>query len=196
MRLFANSGACLEQGWTPGPPNGLDQGSRGADQARTGSPLPSGQGSQLSHTSPVRSHGQLNRKVCEGDRFVGFAQKLLVFRAGSLHPERPSVWKVWPFGRPCILAGVGWVLLIFLKKPLSLFWDARGFNHACLCDPMDHSPPGSSARGVFQARILEWVAISCSRAFSDLGVELCLLLCRRILYHSTSHVRFLRPHSL
>ena len=30
------------------------------------------------------------------------------------------------------------------------------------CDPMDCSPPGSSAHGVFQARILEWVAISYS----------------------------------
>ena len=28
-----------------------------------------------------------------------------------------------------------------------------------LCDPMDGSPPGSSLRGIFQARILEWDAI-------------------------------------
>ena len=33
-----------------------------------------------------------------------------------------------------------------------------------LCDPMDCSPPGSSIHGIFQARILEWVAISFSRA--------------------------------
>ena len=31
-----------------------------------------------------------------------------------------------------------------------------------LCDPMDCSPPGSSVRGILQARILEWVAISFS----------------------------------
>ena len=31
-----------------------------------------------------------------------------------------------------------------------------------LCDPMDCSPPGSSVHGIFQARILEWVAISSS----------------------------------
>ena len=30
-----------------------------------------------------------------------------------------------------------------------------------LCDPMDCSLPGSSVHGIFQARILEWVAISC-----------------------------------
>ena len=35
-----------------------------------------------------------------------------------------------------------------------------------LCDPMDCSPPGSSVRGIFQARVLEWVAISFSRGFS------------------------------
>ena len=29
-----------------------------------------------------------------------------------------------------------------------------------LCDPLDCSPPGSSVHGIFQARILEWVAIS------------------------------------
>ena len=29
-----------------------------------------------------------------------------------------------------------------------------------LCDPMDCSPPGSSVHGIYQARILEWVAIS------------------------------------
>ena len=30
------------------------------------------------------------------------------------------------------------------------------------CDPMDCSPPGSFVRGILQARILEWVAISLS----------------------------------
>ena len=40
--------------------------------------------------------------------------------------------------------------------------------HSCptLCDPMDCSPPGSSVHGVLQARILEWVSISCSRGSS------------------------------
>ena len=33
-------------------------------------------------------------------------------------------------------------------------------------DPMDCSLPGSSVHGVFQARILEWVAISFSRGSS------------------------------
>ena len=37
-----------------------------------------------------------------------------------------------------------------------------------LCDPMDCSPPGSSVHEIFQARILEWVAISFCRGFSQL----------------------------
>ena len=32
-----------------------------------------------------------------------------------------------------------------------------------LCDPRDFSPPGSLVHGILQARILEWVAIPCSR---------------------------------
>ena len=35
-----------------------------------------------------------------------------------------------------------------------------------LCDPMDCSPPVSSIRGIFQTRILEWIAISFSRGSS------------------------------
>ena len=35
-----------------------------------------------------------------------------------------------------------------------------------LCDPMDCSLPGSSAHGILQARILEWVAIPSSRGSS------------------------------
>ena len=35
-----------------------------------------------------------------------------------------------------------------------------------LCDPMDCNPPGSSVQEIFQARFLEWVAISSSRGSS------------------------------
>ena len=36
--------------------------------------------------------------------------------------------------------------------------------HPCLTpsDPMDWSPPGPSIHGIFQARVLEWVAIAFS----------------------------------
>ena len=40
-----------------------------------------------------------------------------------------------------------------------------------LCDPMDCGLPGFSRHGVFQARILEQVAISYSRGLPDPGIE-------------------------
>ena len=39
-----------------------------------------------------------------------------------------------------------------------------------VCDPMDHSQPGSPVHGILQARILEWVASS-SRGSSNPGIE-------------------------
>ena len=35
-----------------------------------------------------------------------------------------------------------------------------------LCDPVDCNPSGSSVHGILQARIMEWVAISCSKGSS------------------------------
>ena len=35
-------------------------------------------------------------------------------------------------------------------------------SYPTLCNPMDCSLPGSSAHGIFQARVLEWVAIAFS----------------------------------
>ena len=56
----------------------------------------------------------------------------------------------------------------------SLSWEdplekKREVAQSCLtlCDPTDCSPPGSSDHGIFQARVLEWVAI----AFSIKGLQ-------------------------
>ena len=38
-----------------------------------------------------------------------------------------------------------------------------------LCDAMDCSPPGSPGHGIFQARMLEWIAISFSGVFRTQG---------------------------
>ena len=59
-----------------------------------------------------------------------------------------------------------------------------------LCDPMDYSPPGSSVHGIFQARILEWVAISFSRGSfqpRDWNCVACIsCIGRWILYYCTA----------
>ena len=39
-------------------------------------------------------------------------------------------------------------------------------SRPALCDPMDYGPPGFSAHGTIQARMLEWVAIPSSRGSS------------------------------
>ena len=42
------------------------------------------------------------------------------------------------------------------------------------CDTMDYSLPASSVHGIFQARILEWVAISFSRRPSRPRDQICI----------------------
>ena len=44
---------------------------------------------------------------------------------------------------------------------IQAIWPSSPVSQSCpvLCDPMDCSPPGSSDHGIFQARILKWVAI-------------------------------------
>ena len=56
-----------------------------------------------------------------------------------------------------------------------------------LCDPMDCSPPGSSAHGILQASILEGVAVPSSRGPSQPRDQICFFyvpcIGRKILYH-------------
>ena len=56
-----------------------------------------------------------------------------------------------------------------------------------LCDPRDCSPPGSSVRGVLQARILQWVAMPSSRGSSPprdrTWVSYVSCIGRQVLYH-------------
>ena len=61
------------------------------------------------------------------------------------------------------------------------------FTQLCLtlCDPMDCSPPGSSVHEIFQARILEWVAISSSRGSSWPRNETHVSCIGRHIYHWT-----------
>ena len=47
---------------------------------------------------------------------------------------------------------------------LQHMWKAKLLSHLWLWDPMDCSLPGYSVHGIFEARILEWVAISFSNA--------------------------------
>ena len=48
-------------------------------------------------------------------------------------------------------------ILVFFSS--TLYINLPALSCVQLCNPMDCSPPGSSVRGLLQARILEWVAI-------------------------------------
>ena len=70
---------------------------------------------------------------------------------GELQPSKQSSYHNLPCGRPDIKC----VCVCLIQK-----------SCMTLCDPMDCSPTGSSGHGMFQARILRWVAISFSRGSS------------------------------
>ena len=55
-----------------------------------------------------------------------------------------------------------------LMKWFPKFLCACVVSRSCLtlCDPTDCCPPGSSVHGIFQAMVLEWVAISSSKGSS------------------------------
>ena len=44
----------------------------------------------------------------------------------------------------------------------------KSFSRVRLCDATDCSSPGSSIHGIFQARVLEWVAIAFSNVYEKL----------------------------
>ena len=65
------------------------------------------------------------------------------------------------------------LLLLFILQSCPTLWDL-----------MNCSPPGSSLHGIFRARILEWVAISFSRGFSQPRDQTWVsCIDRQILYH-------------
>ena len=72
----------------------------------------------------------------------------------------------WWIGRPVMLKSMG------LPFPSPMHENEVAQSCLTLRDPMDCSLPGSSAHGIFQARVLEWGAI----AFSQRSTDNCLQL--------------------
>ena len=63
----------------------------------------------------------------------------------------------------CLFSSFDWVIYF---SGIELHESESEVTQSCLtlCDPMDCSLPGSSIHGIFQARVLEWVAFSFSVA--------------------------------
>ena len=62
----------------------------------------------------------------------------------------------------------GWPAILFIDLSDSYKGGDGEVTQSCptLRDPMDCNLPGSSVHGIFQVRVLEWVAISFSRGSS------------------------------
>ena len=56
-----------------------------------------------------------------------------------------------------------------------------------LCDLVNCSPPGSSVHGIFQAQILDWIAISFSRVFFWLRDQTCISFTGRWILYQLSY---------
>ena len=83
--------------------------------------------------------------------------------SNSVRPHRRQPTRLpHPWDSPGKNTGVGCHFLLQSMKVKS----GRKVAQSCLTllDPMDCSPPGSSAHGIFQARVLEWGAIAFSVA--------------------------------
>ena len=68
----------------------------------------------------------------------------------------------WIFdGAAAIIA----IVVLILLNPMN--WSEVAQSCLTLCDPIDCSVPGFSVQGIFQATVLEWIAISFSRGSSQ-----------------------------
>ena len=85
--------------------------------------------------------------------------------ANSVRPHRWQPTRLpRPWDSPHKNAGVGCHVLLQCMKVKSESEVAQ--SCPTLSDPMDCSLPGSSVHGIFQARVLEWVAIAFSSIYA------------------------------
>ena len=62
-----------------------------------------------------------------------------------------------------------WALVSLYKTSVTAAAAAKSLQSCLtLSDPIDGSPPGSAVHGIFQARVLEWVAIAFSASVTRL----------------------------
>ena len=99
----------------------------------------------------------------EKDIFFGCQfQKVLQF---FIEPFNFSFFSITNWGIVLDYRDIEWFALEMNRDHSVIFEVAQ--SCPTLSNPMDCSLPGSSIHGIFQARILEWVAISFSRGSSQ-----------------------------
>ena len=110
-----------------------------------------------------QNHNEVSLHTCQN----GYCQKTTNKKCWGFGEKETFVHYWWE----CKLIKPLWktVWSFFRKQKMELLWKVKVLvaqSYLALCDPMDCSSPGSSVRGISQARILEWVAISFSRGSS------------------------------
>ena len=131
--------------------------------------------------SPSNEHSGLIsfRMDCLGLLAVqGTLKSLLQHHSSKASILPHSAFFIVQFSHPYMTTGktIALTRWIFVGKVISLLFNmlsaaaaaAAKLLQSCptLCDPIDGSPPGSFVHGIFQARVLEWVAI----AFSEYAI--------------------------
>ena len=109
--------------------------------------IPSILRAQFTADLPVRCYVGPHVIAVEGKPRRGFAK---VYMLRLVESQDLCLGKLYPYYTPPIC--------MHAKSPQSC---------PTLCDPMDHSLPGSSVHGILQARIPEWVAMPFSRGSSQ-----------------------------
>ena len=112
-----------------------------------------------------------------------FSSVQLLSRVWLWRPHRQQLTRLpHPWDSPGKNTGVGCHFLQCMKVK-----SESEVSQLCptLCDPMDCSLPGSSTHGLFQARVLEWVAV----AFSEPTAGLLLRISKG-LYQMTQPLKF------
>ena len=72
----------------------------------------------------------------------------------------------FPLFLPSSLVSFPLSLPFFFRIIMKLLCVLSHFSHVWLFETLHLSPSGSSAQGILQARILEWVVVTCSKGFS------------------------------
>ena len=108
----------------------------------------------------------LSHRVCESSAFQDnvqvFPQKLSASRSKNWYSP---LWTTQALSWKNMILVI--LVLISSFVPVVVVYGLVAKSCPTLCDPMDCSPPASSVHGIFQARILEWIAISFSRGSSQ-----------------------------
>ena len=171
VHMTPSQGPQGEQGSAPAqgqPPN--TQGSEMAPMSPEGSPVTSLLSGSLSHLVFLVS-GNFAKGLLIRLCLPGLCTQQA--RPGAMEAKRPDRWTALLSHCACQLNFPGHSLL--MAEFTSFFLYCSSFvvcvlvAQSCLtlCHSMDCSPPGSSVPEIFQARLLEWVAISFSRGSSQ-----------------------------